>query len=988
MYMLRIVGLAVLLVMGLSLFGQPQLNMLKTDNLKLVYFPPHSYIVPHVARCFHNALDFHTKIFNYQPSEDILLFLHSFNDYGSAGASTIPWNFITVCMEPFDYVYETRPANERMNWLTTHELVHIVAGDRATGSDLFYRSIFLGKVAPTSEYPISMLYSYLTNPRWYSARWYHEGIAVFMETWMTGGRGRALGGYDEMVFRTMARDDSYFYDFVGLESEGTTIDFQIGANSYLYGTRFVSYLVHEYGPEKFINWVKRDEGSKRYYTSQFRHIYGTSVDDEWSRWIRWEKEWQNQNLNNIRKNPVTRHRKIYGGVLGSLSRAYYNHERNVLYAGINYPGKIAHIATIELSTGGIERLQTITTPALYYVSHLAFDPDTGNLFYTTNNSRGWRGLAMVNVSTKKSERLIENTRIGDLVFNKGDRSLWGVQHHNGLSRLVRIPHPYDEWNVILLLAYGRDILDLDISPDGKYLTGSLIEVSGETRLIRIEIEKLLANDSSFEILFDFEGNAPANFVYSPDGRYLFGTSYYSGVSNVFRYDFEAQDMVVITNAETGYFRPLPVSDDSLIVFEYTGKGFSPVMIANEPIEKVSAIRFLGQAIIENYPELESWSLGSPALIEVDSLTEYRGEYKVFSNIALASVYPVVEGYKDFAAFGLRFNISDRIGLHTLDLTTAFTPNTRLPYSERFHGSAQYRHWPWRITASYNRSDFYDLFGPTKTSRKGYSLGVQYQNIIRDDRPHRLDYTIHVAGYAGLEILPEFQNVATSFDKFLTASGRLNYSHLLRSLGSVEHEKGLTWSLNFHSTYVRDEYFPRIHTTFAYGIPLPLRHSSIWFRGATGYSVGDRVEPFANFFFGGFGNNWIDYQQVRRYREFYSFPGMELNAVGGTNFVKAMLEWALPPIRFRRFGFPMMYCNWTQLTLFSGGIVTNIDKDIDRSEIMNFGTRREIMNFGSQLDFQIVLFSMLESSLSFGFASAIEEHSKPSTEFMFSLKILR
>ena len=87
---------------------------------------------------------------------------------------------------------------------------------------------------------MSMLYSFLTSPRWYSPRWYHEGIAVFLETWMAGGIGRTLGGYDEMVFRTMVLEDAYFYDVVGLESEGTTIDFQVGQNSYLYGTRFVT----------------------------------------------------------------------------------------------------------------------------------------------------------------------------------------------------------------------------------------------------------------------------------------------------------------------------------------------------------------------------------------------------------------------------------------------------------------------------------------------------------------------------------------------------------------------------------------------------------------------------------------------------------------------------------------------------------------------------------------------------------------------------
>ena len=94
-------------------------------------------------------------------------------------------------------------------------------------------------------------------------RWYQEGIAVFVETWMAGGIGRAQGSYDEMVFRAKVRDSSYIYDVVGLESEGTTIDFQIGANSYLYGTRFISYLAVVYGPEKVVAWVNRTPGSVR-----------------------------------------------------------------------------------------------------------------------------------------------------------------------------------------------------------------------------------------------------------------------------------------------------------------------------------------------------------------------------------------------------------------------------------------------------------------------------------------------------------------------------------------------------------------------------------------------------------------------------------------------------------------------------------------------------------------------------------------------------
>jgi hypothetical protein len=49
------------------------------------------------------------------------------------------------------------------------------------------------------------VWSYVTVPRWYAPRWYQEGIACFMETWMSGGLGRAMGYYDEMYFRSLVQ---------------------------------------------------------------------------------------------------------------------------------------------------------------------------------------------------------------------------------------------------------------------------------------------------------------------------------------------------------------------------------------------------------------------------------------------------------------------------------------------------------------------------------------------------------------------------------------------------------------------------------------------------------------------------------------------------------------------------------------------------------------------------------------------------------------
>ena len=107
---------------------------------------------------------------------------------------------------PFSFAFETIAGNDRMNIIMNHELVHVATMDQAARPDRFFRRLFGGKVVPLHQQPESILYFFLTTPRVAAPRWYHEGIAVFVDTWMSGGLGRAQGGYDEMVFRSMVRD--------------------------------------------------------------------------------------------------------------------------------------------------------------------------------------------------------------------------------------------------------------------------------------------------------------------------------------------------------------------------------------------------------------------------------------------------------------------------------------------------------------------------------------------------------------------------------------------------------------------------------------------------------------------------------------------------------------------------------------------------------------------------------------------------------------
>ena len=199
-----LVAAIVVLLVAAPVFAQLDPRLFRTEDLMVIYLDENNeYILPHLSRCFINSLDFHKELFDYEPSEAITVLLQDFDDYGYAGASSMPSNFLSIGIEPFEYVYETSPTNERINWVMSHELLHIVAMDKPAPGGSDGSQVLLGKVAAVPEQPLSMIYSYLTTPGYTRLA---GTTRVWQSSWRPGcpgGYGRALGGYDEMVFRTM-----------------------------------------------------------------------------------------------------------------------------------------------------------------------------------------------------------------------------------------------------------------------------------------------------------------------------------------------------------------------------------------------------------------------------------------------------------------------------------------------------------------------------------------------------------------------------------------------------------------------------------------------------------------------------------------------------------------------------------------------------------------------------------------------------------------
>ena len=155
----------------------------------------------------------------------------------------------------------------------------------------------------------------------------------------------------------------------------------------------------------------------------------------------------------------------------------------------------------------------------YRVASLALDPEAGTLFYTTDNL-GYRNLMAYDLKSGKSRMLLKGQRIGDLAFNRADRSLWGLRTNNGYVILVRIPYPYTEWQTVHVFSYGEVAFDLDVSPDGSLVSTSMAGLDSSragAQVMQVRVmatDSLLAGDATPLRTLEFGSSVPEGFTFS------------------------------------------------------------------------------------------------------------------------------------------------------------------------------------------------------------------------------------------------------------------------------------------------------------------------------------------------------------------------------------------------------------------------------------------------------------------------------------------
>ncbi|HEX9252743.1 MAG TPA: hypothetical protein VF870_10905 [Ignavibacteriaceae bacterium] len=949
----------------------------ESEHFKIIYRDAHSHLVNHILSSAENSLAQLKKLFDYQPKEKIIINTYDVSDFGFGATTTIPENYIRLEIEPLEPGYEMVPYSERFQWLLSHELVHIIVNDMASNFESSLRSV-MGKVTPDKNQPLTVFYSLLTNHNRYTPRWYQEAIAVFIETWFSGGYGRILGNFDEMYFRSLVDDNQKFASASEIENVTSHESILLENILYLYGTRFIANIANKYGTQKLYNWfsIKPDE----FYPgleSKFEKVYGIPLSDAWENFIADEKQFQNSNISLIKKYPLTEFRKLSDKPFGWVTHTTYDSKNNSLIFGYHRKGELAEIQKFNLDNKESSYITTLPTPSLIQVAAVAYDESYKKLFYTTNNNQLYRDVWEFDLNNNKEKLLFKDSRIGQLTISPSTHELWGIQHLSGKAILIRSKYPYSEFQSLSVFDVGDEFSDLSINKKGNLLAAVLHRSSGQQSIIISDITGL-EKGYPFQFRAITSSGSPENPSWSLDGKYLYWNAYTNGVSNIYRYDLQTEEIIALTNTIKGFFKPMEVSKDSIIAMEFSLDGFTPVKFGISKADKLPAINYFGQKILDKSPELYELNL-KPANKVIDkNLFTKEESYSSLSDFSIKTFIPVVSGFQSRVVLGLFTQFNDPLLNHDLVIEAGVSPFKETTKDIKFHFRLKYSyHQKLTLSIEQNAPDFYDLFNTRKRGMLGGRYSVGYNHYWIFDNPLKVKQMTELSIYRGIKFINDNLTEVRQPD-FAILKSELEIRDLRKTIGSIDWESGdlFKFSVLAYGSNPDDPQFSgQLMGEWDKYFLFLTAHNVLHLKAATGYHfINDNI-PETMFFFGGFGNREIENEPVKQFEKMFRFPGVPIYSITSDKFLKVMVENSLPPVRIPDLSFSSIEFKNINVSIFSQGLISD-SREIDKA-----------VNLGAQLNIMFQHWYNLESTVSTGFAKAWWR-SGNDTEWFISWKLLK
>ncbi len=951
--------------------------VMESDHFKLLYRDSHSHLADYLLKSAERSYKILSKLFRYTPTEKIIINTYDVNDYGFAATTTVPQNYIRLEIEPLEPGYEVVPYDERYQWLLSHEITHIIVNDMDSKTEDFLRSIF-GKVHPDKNQPLTTIYSLFTAHNRYTPRWHQEAIAVFVETWLSGGFGRILGNFDEMYFRARVADNIEFPTEEEIEEIESHEYVLLEHLFYMFGGRFLSHLTIDYGADKVLEWFNTDKDELfPSYKTKFNNVFGKSFDEVWDEFINKEIEFQNQNIALLRQAPLTKINHLTKNSFGWVGQPYYDNKTNSVLYVYHKSGHLASVGRLNLSDGNISDVLSIPSPSIIQVASTAFDPQYYNFFYTTNNNQLYRDIHLYDLNKSKHRTLFKDARTGHLTLSPKTHQLYGIQHSSGKAILVRTKYPYQILETLTVFPLGDEVQQLAMSPDETLLAAVVHKISGEQSIVLIDVQKLNKGEGLEYLKLTSDGT-PENMSWSQDGKTIYWNAYTNGVSNIYKFNLEEGKVIPLSHTIKGLFRPIEISRDSLFAFEYSIDGFVPVIIQNKNVERLPAINYLGQNILTKSPQVTDWMINlNDEEIEQYKLSNEKTYYSM-SNLNVQTFVPVITGFQDRKVLGIFAHISDPLLIQELIVEAGISPFKEKNQKLRYHLRTKYS-LKQKLTLAFdhNAPDFFDLFNTRKRALLGNRSSINYADYFVYDNPLKIKFNTDLSLYTGVRNIND-NLLDIKIPDFAVLKAELDIRDFRKTIGSVDWEHGNQFRFNiigYGSTPESPKYALGAYAEWDNYNLFLFEHNALHLKIAGGYHFTDPDLLQGYFYFGGFGNREIENEPVKQFEKVFRFPGVPIYSIVTDRFLKLMIANNLPPIRIPNIEFLSQSLKNINMSIYSQGLLAN-------NEISY-----KWIDVGAQVNIMFNHWANLESTFSAGIAKAWWDDGN-SWEWFLSYKLLK
>lgn len=522
-----------------------------------------------------------TPQLGWEPKELTQIVITDDTDSANGSATTLPYNTVRLFATAPD---DMSPLGDYDNWineLVTHEYTHILQIDNTSGLPAIGNAILGKTFAPNQAQP----------------RWILEGLAVVMESEHTSG-GRLRSTQFDMYLRA----DVLEHKLARLDEISNPARRWPGGNLwYLYGAKFIGFIVDTYGPQ----------------------TYGAVAADYGATVIPWAIN------RSVRRVTGRTYEELYEGWRATLERRYGEQAAAVRARGLREGRQITHrgftAATPRFvpncdgkGAGRIayERDDGDTTPGVYTIDIDAPKPDETAQMLARSNGRGvsfaddcslyfdnfapsrrlysFSDLFRQPAGTRSpagTERNRERLSVGARA-NAPDVSADGhfityITNRAGTSTLriahLNAEHEIEDERRLVPSAEYEQAYTPRFSPDGRRVAYSAWTRGGYRDIRVVDVK----TGSFYELMHDRALDQQP--VWSPDGKTLYFVSDRTGIANVFAYDLATRKLAQVTNVLTGAYMPAISHDGKTLVYVgYRSGGFDLYGMPLDPARYLDA----------------------------------------------------------------------------------------------------------------------------------------------------------------------------------------------------------------------------------------------------------------------------------------------------------------------------------------------------------------------------------------------------------------